>query len=74
MKNITINLEQGWDNIKGVSEKARAKVDIFCDEKNLTINSNGDRFGFDNKPQWLVLKKDDVIFLAKQILTFYETS
>ena len=70
MKNIRIKLEQGWDNISGVSEKARAEVDVFCDENTLTIDSNGDRF--DNKPQWMVLKKDDAIFLAKQILAFYE--
>ena len=71
MKNITIELEQGWDAISGVSEKARARVQVFCDEKILTIDSNGDRF--DNKPQWLVLKKDDAIFLAKQIMAFYHS-
>lgn len=71
MKNITIKLEQGWDNISGVSEKARAEIKVSVDEKTLTIDSNGDRF--DNKPQWLVLKKDDAIFLAKQIITFYNS-
>ena len=71
MKNITIKLEQGWDNILGVSEKVRAEVKVSCDERTLTIDSNGDRF--DNKPQWLVLKKDDAIFLAKQITTFYNS-
>ena len=69
MKNITIKLEQGWDNISGVSEKARAEVKVVCDEKTITIDSNGDRFG--NKPQWLVLKKDDAVFLAKQIIVFF---
>ena len=71
MKTITIKIEQGWDDISGVSEKARAEVKIICEEKIITIYSNGDRF--DNKPQWLVLKKDDAVFLAKQILVFYET-
>ena len=66
---ITIKLEQGWDNISGVSEKARAGVKVLCDEKSLTIDSNGSRF--DNKPQWMVLKKDDACFLARQILAFY---
>ena len=65
---ITIELEQSWENISGVSEKARAKVKVCLHCKGITIDSNGDRF--DNKPQWLVLSKEDSLLLAKQIIAF----
>lgn len=57
--------------IKDIKSYGIAEVKVYCNEKTLTIDSNGDRFG--SKPQWLVLKKDDAIFLAKQIMTFYNS-
>ena len=70
MRKATIELQQNWDDISGVSEKSRAKVEIFINENGIVINSNKDRF--DNNPQWMTLSKEDVVFLSQQIISFYK--
>ena len=67
---LHIELEQDWENISGVSEKARANVKVYIFNKGITFDGNSDRF--DVKPAWITLSKKDAILLAKQILAFYD--
>lgn len=67
---ITMQLQQNWENISGVSEKARAIVKVNLIDRGLTIDGNSDRF--EAKPVWISLSKEDAVLIAKQIIAFYE--
>jgi len=66
---ITIEFLQNWDNLSGVSEKARARVKVYLTKGGIVFDGNSDRY--DVKPAWITLDKEDAIILARQIVNLY---
>ena len=66
-KEINVKLRQNWDNVTGISEKARQKVETYITEDGLTFRG-GDRFG-KRTDDYITLDKESMLFLAELIKT-----